>query len=190
MNEFWFAILFFLPAGLANASPPIGNKIPYLNRFKTPMDFGKSWHDERIFGQNKSWRGLLFGTLVAAISGYFVGVFFGEEMIAFHPSITSNSWLESTSPELFFSSLGALLGFGALIGDAVESFFKRRSGVSPGESWFPFDQIDYIVGALIAITPIVILSWRQYLIILILWFALHMVFSYVGYLLKLKDKPI
>ncbi len=190
MNELWFAVLFFLPAGVANASPPIANKIPLINRFKTPLDFGKHYKEKRIFGQNKTWRGLLFGTLIGALTGYLIGVFFGDSMLSWHSSISSDSWLQFNSTELSFGSLGALLGFGALAGDAIESFFKRRSGVSPGESWFPFDQTDYIIGALIAIAPIVILQWRQYILILILWFALHMVFSYIGFLLKLKDKPI
>jgi hypothetical protein len=39
-----FALWFFLPAGVANAAPVFANKIPVLNRWKTPMDFGKSYN--------------------------------------------------------------------------------------------------------------------------------------------------
>ena len=37
---------------------------------------------------------------------------------------------------------------GALLGDIIESFFKRRIGKSRGENWIPFDQIDFILGVL------------------------------------------
>ena len=36
--------------------------------------------------------------------------------------------------------------FGALLGDIIESFFKRRIGKKRGEDWIPFDQIDFILG--------------------------------------------
>jgi CDP-2,3-bis-(O-geranylgeranyl)-sn-glycerol synthase len=38
--------------------------------------------------------------------------------------------------------------FGALLGDIIESFFKRRVGRKRGEDWIPFDQIDFILGVL------------------------------------------
>ena len=38
--------------------------------------------------------------------------------------------------------------FGALLGDIVESFFKRRVGRKRGENWIPFDQLDFILGVL------------------------------------------
>ena len=41
------------------------------------------------------------------------------------------------------------LCFGALIGDIIESFFKRRIGKNRGEDWIIFDQLDFIIGALI-----------------------------------------
>jgi len=42
----------------------------------------------------------------------------------------------------------ASICFGALIGDIVESFFKRRIGKVRGQDWIPFDQLDFILGAL------------------------------------------
>jgi len=41
------------------------------------------------------------------------------------------------------------LCFGALLGDMMESFFKRRIGRDRGQDWIPFDQLDFIVGALV-----------------------------------------
>jgi CDP-2,3-bis-(O-geranylgeranyl)-sn-glycerol synthase len=86
--------------------------------------------------------------------------------------------------------MGASMGFGALAGDAIKSFFKRQMSVPSGESWFPFDQIDYIVGGLIMSVPFVQLKLSEYIIISIVWFVIHPIATFIGWLLKLKDSPI
>jgi hypothetical protein len=32
--------------------------------------------------------------------------------------------------------------------DSVKSFVKRRVGIAPGAPWIPFDQLDFVIGAL------------------------------------------
>ncbi len=173
MKNLWLAFLFFLPAGLSNMAPVLGNKIPGIKDWRPSMDFGKSYRGQRIFGDNKSWRGLISGGIVGALT----------------------SWLVFPHTDLSLDSgnyilLGAALGVGALVGDAVESFFKRQAKVKPGSSWFPWDQLDYIIGGILFSLPFVVLSLSHYLFIFILYFGLHLLVSYVGYLLKFKDKPI
>jgi CDP-2,3-bis-(O-geranylgeranyl)-sn-glycerol synthase len=82
------------------------------------------------------------------------------------------------------------MGFGALLGDAIESFFKRQARVKPGNTWFPFDQIDYIIGGLLFSLPVITLGVKYYFLILVVWLLLHLISSYIGYLLGLKTKPI
>ncbi len=183
MNTLIFALLFFLPAGIANAAPVFANKIPLLNRWKTPIDLGQSYRGRRILGPNKSMRGLVFGTLMGGVSASLIVVafpgygFVSTDIVPFVP--IAESFL-----------FGTMIGFGALWGDAVESFFKRQKGVASGESWFPFDQIDYILGGLLFSLPFTQLALRTYLTIFLLFFGLHLVSSYIGFLLKLKEKPI
>ncbi|MCA9332913.1 CDP-archaeol synthase [Candidatus Saccharibacteria bacterium] len=181
-SDIMFALWFFLPAGIANASPVFANKIPILNKFKTPVDFGKKYKGQRILGNNKTWRGILFGAFAGGITGLITYFIYPE-------SITYVS-LSMFSPALDMFVVGASLGTGALVGDSIESFFKRRVGVKPGESWFPFDQTDYIIGGLIFATPFVTLTLRTNLLIFVTWFCAHLFWSYIGFLLKLKDKPI
>jgi CDP-2,3-bis-(O-geranylgeranyl)-sn-glycerol synthase len=172
-NDYVAAILFFLPAGISNMSPVLANKIPGLNHWKTPLDFGKRYKGTRIFGDNKSLRGLVVGTVMGGVTAVVVS------------KLNANTVV--TVPPL---TAGLLLGFGALMGDAIESFFKRRSGVKPGDSWFPFDQTDYILGGLLAIYPFVPLPLWVIATILVVYFGLHLVVAYLAYLLGLKDKPI
>jgi CDP-2,3-bis-(O-geranylgeranyl)-sn-glycerol synthase len=86
--------------------------------------------------------------------------------------------------------LGALLGAGAIGGDAVKSFFKRRVGVPAGHSWMPFDQLDYIVGAIVVSLPFTILPITVYIWMLVFWFGVHVGSTYLGWLLHLKEQPI
>lgn len=182
MNVIWFAFLFFLPAGVANMMPVLANKIPILNQFKTPLDFGSSWHGKRIFGNNKTWRGVLFGSFVAGLTAVVVHIFVPSLYTYVSPNIPI------TNLNVFL--IGVVLGFGALLGDTVESFFKRRNGVKAGESWFPFDQIDYILGGLLLVSLLVRLSPLQSGVIFVLYFGLHLLTAYLGYKFGLKDQPI
>ena len=47
-----------------------------------------------------------------------------------------------------FIIFGLLAGLGAILGDLVKSFFKRRLGIKSGQSWPIFDQLDFIAGFL------------------------------------------
>lgn len=79
-----------------------------------------------------------------------------------------------------------LFGLGALTGDLIKSFFKRRLSVKPGRPFFPFDQLDFVIGALIFLAPFYILPWQNLLVILIITPLLHFLTNLLGYLLKLK----
>lgn len=173
MNEWVAAFLFFLPAGIANATPVLANKVPLLNRWGAPVDFGINWRGKRLLGANKRWRGIVTGTVLAGLTALLLAPIDGHQ--------------ESLATTAF---LGCVMGFGALLGDAIESGFKRRRNIPAGSSWFPFDQIDYIIGGLLLVWPFAHLSLRTMVIIFVTFFGLHLIVAYLAYLLKLKDKPI
>ncbi len=179
LTAFWL----FLPAGLANMGPVFANKIPWLKRWEAPLDFGKSWRGQRIFGANKRWRGLVIGMVLATIA---VGV--QKYLFTRNLWVLEHSWLDYRPAGVWL--LGPLFGAGALLGDAVESFFKRRRGIPPGHPWFPFDQTDYIIGALIFTASIAKPSLGLAIAVLGTYFVLHVVTVYVGYLTGFRERPI
>lgn len=179
------AIWLFLPAGIANAIPIPISKVPVLRNWNAPVDLGRSFKGIRIFGSHKTWRGLLIGVLFGIITAvlqknYIVGN--PDSALA----ILVNMFMHDVNPFLW----GFLLGFGALLGDMVKSFFKRRVGVKPGKAWFPFDQIDYIVGGVLMSLLYVRLDWPFYVAIFVVWFLMHLLFTFIGWVVKLKDSPI
>jgi len=183
VNPVLLAFWFFTPAGLANAAPVFANKFLGYNRWKTPLDFGLSWRGKRLFGENKTFRGLVAGIVLATLAVGLQKYLFGHS-----GWIQEISLIDYSQPAVWL--LGPLFGAGALLGDAVESFFKRQAGIPSGQSWFPFDQIDYIIGGLLLSLPLVRLQALYYLWILVVWFSMHLIVSYIGYLLHLKDRPI
>ena len=184
LGDILFAFWFFLPAGIANATPVLAAHIPLLKKLDQPMDFGRMFRGKRIFGTHKTWRGLITGMLAATL------VLWWQQI-----AVQQFGWAQSLTGDVDYAHLpvlllGPLFGFGALAGDAIESFFKRQHNVKPGHGWFPFDQTDYIIGGAIATMPFVTLSIKHYAWLLLLWLALHVIVSYIGYLLKLKARPI
>ena len=134
LQAFWL----ILPAYIANGSAVlVGGGIP--------IDLGKKWKDgKRILGDGKTWRGLFAGTFLGMTGG------FGLAVAAFYISHSDFAYLNLNNFEGFPLMIPIIfsLCFGALFGDIVKSFFKRRIGRKRGEDWYIFDQIDFILGTL------------------------------------------
>lgn len=184
IKDIAFVLWVFLPAGVANMAPIFAAHIPALKRYNAPVDFGRSFRDRRIFGDHKTWRGFAAGiitaTLVLALQQVLVGQF---------------AWAAWLSDGLDYGDLpvlivGPLFALGALGGDAIKSFFKRQVGVRPGGTWIPFDQIDYIIGGALAVLPFIHFTGRQYVLLFVVWTAIVLASTYLGWRLKLKDQPI
>ncbi|MHB8605298.1 MAG: CDP-2,3-bis-(O-geranylgeranyl)-sn-glycerol synthase [Thermoplasmatota archaeon] len=177
------ALWLFLPAYLANMAPVFvgGGK---------PVDGGRVWKDgRRMLGDGKTWRGLLLGPLAAAL----VMLLF----VAGRPLLVAifRIEFEDLGPLLVAIPVFYVLGFGALAGDATESFFKRRIGKERGARWLGFDQLDFVVGAFVLgfalAYPWMIARWTlaRVLAIVILTPALHLIVNYIGWKIGKKDVP-
>jgi CDP-2,3-bis-(O-geranylgeranyl)-sn-glycerol synthase len=135
VQAFWIII----PVYVANASAVVVGG-------GTPIDFGKTWNDgRRILGDGKTWRGLFSGTFLGMTAG------FGLTVAASYLSTSEYAFLNLTNFGGFPLMIPILfsLCFGALLGDIIESFFKRRIGKDRGQDWIPFDQLDFLVGAIV-----------------------------------------
>jgi len=134
IQAFWIII----PAYVANGSAVLvgGGK---------PIDFGKKWKDgKRILGDGKTWRGLLVGSFLGMTAGFGLSVasIYIDEWGYGYLGLSDFYGFPYMIPIIFS------ICFGALLGDIVESFFKRRIGKKRGEDWIPFDQLDFILGVL------------------------------------------
>lgn len=166
-------ILFLLPAAIANMAPIVFKKVNFLNY---PIDFNKKFLGKPLLGNHKTFRGFFFGIICAIIVVYLQAYFY--EFIKDY-SIVRYSEINI----LFF---GFLMGFGALLGDSIKSFFKRRIKINPGKVWMPFDQIDWIIGAYAFSLIYVKMDWIFFISLLVFGFFGHLITNYVGYKIGLK----
>ncbi|MFC1662598.1 CDP-archaeol synthase [Patescibacteria group bacterium] len=130
---------YFLPMPFANMMPVIFRR--WCKWLAKPIDFNKKYLGEPLFGRNKTWRGFfvatLTGTLIFVIQKHaYVSWEFFRDISLFDYS-TQTVWL------------GTLMGLGAMVGDLIKSYFKRRVKRKPGASWLPFDLFDYVIGGLL-----------------------------------------
>ena len=178
-----FSLWFFAPAGFANLAAFVAGKIPLLKKFNYPADCYLKFRGKRILGSHKTVRGFLAAVLIGI-------VVCSIEVWLYHTSEGIRRAVPVSYAMVNPVILGSLLGFGALFGDAVKSFFKRQASIKPGRSWFPFDQIDYIIGGVVFSLLYMQLPGVDYAFLFIVWFLMHPLTTFVGYLFKLRRKPI
>lgn len=156
-----YVIYFMLPAYMANISGLVfgGGK---------PLDMGITLADgRRLIGDGVTWRGTAAGTCVGLVVGVIQGLLSGSMMTG---AIT-----------------GLLLGFGALMSDAAGSFIKRRLKIDRGRPAPILDQLDFVFGALILVSPIVVPPIDYIILIMLITLVLHLSANIIAYLLGMKD---
>jgi CDP-2,3-bis-(O-geranylgeranyl)-sn-glycerol synthase len=165
------------PAYLANMAPVIFAKLNWLNFLARPIDGGRKIGNCFIFGENKTWRGLAAGILGGLVaSGIQAGLYnydFFQKL-----SIVDYS-------EVFFW-LGLWGGWGAILGDLVKSFLKRRLKIAAGRPWPLFDQLDFVVGFFIFTFWLVDYNWQLVAAVGSLTLILHPLTNITAYFLKIK----
>lgn len=173
------ALWFFLPIGIANVVPFLVRH--HLHRIAVPLDARRTFRGKRILGDHKTLRGLLAGV----IAGGLVGMIQRELFLNFD-GIRSISIVDYATIGV---SLGAVMGFGALFGDVVESFVKRQRGHAPGAYWFPWDKIDFVIGGLVFALLFVWPGWGMFLGVLLLGSFLSVIMDHVAYFLGMRKTP-
>ncbi len=167
MTHFLILLFWFTPAFVANGMPVIVKNIYPFSLWNTPIS-------EKYLGSHKTWRGIVMGVgfagIIAGVQFYFFPQYF--------PFFSS-----------FFSAFlgGMFLGFGALMGDIVESFIKRKIGKRPGEALFFWDGVDYIIGSMLCMMFFTPLFVEDVLFLLLLAPLLSLFSNSVAYVLGWKS---
>ncbi|MFA5742592.1 MAG: CDP-archaeol synthase [Candidatus Paceibacterota bacterium] len=171
-------LYFFLPIYLANMTPPLVKNLPFLRNFNTPVDFGFKLRNHYLFGDHKTWRGvicaIMVGTVAVLVQGWLESNFKLFQKI---------SLVDYGGFNLF--SLGILMSAGAMAGDLGAAFIKRRIDLKPGEAFMPWDQTNYVIGSFIFLQPYVHFSWIIWTILFVSTFFLHLLINRWGYMLGL-----
>jgi CDP-2,3-bis-(O-geranylgeranyl)-sn-glycerol synthase len=169
MGEIWIPLVFTaLPLYVANASAVVFGG-------KTPVDFNRLWPDGKpIFGKGKTWKGVAMGTLIGTFSGGLALYFFP---------------LLANQVSSFYLLYAFLLSAGALMGDLLGSFIKRRVGLNRGQPAHFLDQLDFVIGGLGLSLLVVPPTWTVFFLLIMVTPFMHMAFNRFAYLLGLKSVP-
>lgn len=141
-----------------------------------PVDFGiKLWDGRRLFGDGKTWRGLVAGFMLGTAAGFVVAAY-------------------KANADYF--TLAPLLAGGALLGDLLGSFIKRRMGMRRGQPSLFMDQLLFLFVALALAFPVlakpnppIALTLEGLVFLVILTYVLHVGANWLANKLGLKKVP-
>ncbi|MFX0006544.1 MAG: CDP-2,3-bis-(O-geranylgeranyl)-sn-glycerol synthase [Promethearchaeota archaeon] len=205
-----FSLLIIVPAYISNASMVItgGGK---------PIDGGRNLRDgRRILGDHKTWNGLkgplyigipisfciflLFNGLWEPINRVIIDATMqGQYSLYVDINIFKYYFIGGNFPINFLVLIIriVLASYGAVLGDLIGSFLKRRFNIKSGEPFWIIDQLDFALVALLFIAipgfiaPNLFFLPDPFIIIflIILTPAVSVIANTVAYVIGLKDVP-
>ncbi|HKL29657.1 MAG TPA: CDP-2,3-bis-(O-geranylgeranyl)-sn-glycerol synthase, partial [Natrialbaceae archaeon] len=116
----------------------VPNNVAVLAGGGPPIDGGRTLGGRRLLGDGKTWRGT-----IAGVAG---GATLALALDAGAPAVRDLSGIDAV-PE-FPLAIVVALPLGAMLGDILASFIKRRIDRERGAAVPGLDQLDFVVGAL------------------------------------------
>ncbi len=159
-NFLLYPIIFILPAWVANGAPVIFGG-------GAPIDFDKKFMGKPLFGKHKTIRGTFAGIAAGIVIALLEYPFFSYLLVT-----------------------GIVLSLGAILGDILGSFIKRRLDMKESHGFPLMDQYLFFVVALIFAYPFGYLPGVVgMLVIVVLTGVLHKLTNVLAYMAKLKKVP-
>jgi hypothetical protein len=172
----------YAPLLLSAAISGLVTRQNWLSFARRPLDAGRSYHGKRIFGDSKTWRGVL----VAAF-GCILGVAIQKHMIGSRAANIARVDYADVSAVVF----GLVMGVTAMLGELPNSFIKRRMNIPPGQTikgwraaiFYIWDQIDLLVFSVPALSFWARIDPEFVVTGFVVTLVLHPTTSLIGYLI-------
>jgi CDP-archaeol synthase len=124
----------------------------WLAALAVPIDRGARLRGRPLFGANKTWRGVVAVALGSAA---------GYALQALEPALQPPAF--RTLGVLGAGALGLAIGAVAMASELLNSLLKRQLDVAPGAAaggagavfFYVLDQVDFLIGAWLAVWPLV-----------------------------------
>ncbi len=147
---------------VANGAPILVRQLLGL-RFNHPVDNGYLLADgQPLFGYSKTWRGILAALLLTTPAATLLGL----------PAIS-----------------GFLIASGAMAGDLLSSFIKRRMHIAPSQKALGLDQIPESLLPLLLVTPQFQLDVAGIFWLVVLFTGLGLVLSKLLFWMNIRKHP-
>ena len=170
-------------------------KLPVLKPIAKPIDMGRNFVDgKRIFGDNKTWKGLLGYVLFNVIFAVIWGLICKNTSLGQY-----NFFYQQHENTLTFNlMIGVILGLGYSLFELPNSFLKRRLDITPGKTvtgfkkvFFVFlDQADSVFGVALAVWLFFPLGIVLYLAYVFVGAATHLLLNMMLYFMHLRKNMV
>ncbi|WP_297526517.1 CDP-archaeol synthase [Thiohalobacter sp.] len=163
MPEPWIDALIVLGLLILANGAPILARLLAGGREGRPVDGGRRAPDGRPWlGPSKTWRGILAAVLLTPLAAWVLG----------EPALA-----------------GLLIGIGAMAGDLLASFVKRRMGIPSSGMALGLDQIPESLLPLLLVEPLYRFGPWQLLAMVMLFLVAELVLSRILYALHIRKHP-
>ena len=181
-----------LPAILAGILNMVWCKTKILKCLSVPIDNNKVLKDgERLFGNNKTWKGFLGMILLGIFCTIIWGIINSNNSYIFEHNYMYNNFDNTLT---YNTLMGSLFGLAYAFFELPNSFIKRRMKIIPGKRLngikgfiFVFiDQADSVIGCVLVLTLVYPMSLGFYLIYVLLGAITHLLINILLYFCKLR----
>ena len=186
--KMYITLLAPIIAGIINS---LFCKLNIFNKLKKPLDFNKNFIDKkRIFGDNKTWKGLFgyiaFNILFSVIFGLLWKMFSIEHLSFFY--------LKNNNTISYNIKIGFIIGLSYALFELPNSFIKRRLNITPGKTikgfkkifFIVLDQADSIFGVALVVWLFYPIGIKIYLLYILLGTITHLLINMMLYFLHLR----
>lgn len=161
--ETWLEPLIVLTLLILANGAPILARLLAGGREGRPVDGGRLAPDGRPWlGPSKTWRGILAALLLTPTAAWVLG----------EPALA-----------------GLLIGAGAMAGDLLASFLKRRMGIPSSGMALGLDQIPESLLPLLLVEPLYRFGALQLAVMVFLFLVAELVLSRILYALHIRKRP-
>jgi hypothetical protein len=182
-----------LVAGVLNM---VWCKVGLAKRLTRPIDAGRRLKDgERVFGDNKTWKGLVGMVGLAAAVAVVWGL-----VCAGVPSLEAHMLFYRRLPNTVLANvgIGAAIGMAYAVFELPNSFLKRRAKIRPGtragSGWrvgfAVLDQIDSVIGMVLVVTLVYPLGLGFFCLYVLVGGLTHAVVNLGLYAARLRKNPL
>ena len=187
MGEFWQVSYVFAPVLLGLTTHGVCIRFGWLNFLLHPVDGGAEFRGKRVFGANKTWRGIAAMTLGTALGSAIQAGWLHN-----YESVRALELFEYSLPKAL--TVGLLMGLACGLSELPNSLIKRQLDIAPGATasgwinalFYILDQVDFLVGIWIVLAFVIEISLIRIVYSFVFLFVTHQVISFLGYLLGMR----
>jgi len=178
---------------LLNASPVILAAIFHMlvvkknwfSKLRYPLDHFNTFRGKRIFGNNKTYRGVLIMVVASIVFSY----------LYYNCMNTCDSLLQYNLLDInthSFVFYGFIFGIGYIVGELPNSFYKRQHNVASGKAdtvlMHIIDQVDSVFTVMFFLVVFSSFSWFHFVIGLFFYGFIHLGINYLLFLFGLRKE--